>query len=245
MTKAKYLRSSTPAAAIAQASPNPSDPVTIESVLGMDPKTARSLGRDVSWELLHRGHAELNEDYWLDRFDEELPSHFDGARDWISTECGSTEKFRAIFHLHDQMEFSEWLTLLGEFWTDSDNVGVYKDDLIWILREWLDEPESVIPELMNADEKEAFARLRDKITIHRGCGPINKLGISWSLNREIATRFPFSQRYHTDQPLLLTATISKDRVAALKLGRAEQEVIVIDLPEEAWTEESLSFPTPT
>ena len=98
---------------------------------------------------------------------------------------------------------------------------------------------------MNADEKEAFARLRDKITIHRGCGPINKLGISWSLNREIATRFPFSQRYHTDQPLLLTATISKDRVAALKLGRAEQEVIVIDLPEEAWTEESLSFPTPT
>jgi hypothetical protein len=46
--------------------------------------------------------------------------------------------------------------------------------------------------------------------------------------------------YHTDQPLLLTATIRKDRAAALKLGRSEQEIIVIDLPEEAWIEESLS-----
>ena len=52
MTKTKHLRSSTPAAAIAQASPNPPDPVTIESVLGLDPKAARLLGRDVSWQLL-------------------------------------------------------------------------------------------------------------------------------------------------------------------------------------------------
>ena len=43
------------------------------------------------------GHEELIEEYWLDRFDEELPSHFDGARDWISTECGSTINFGPYF----------------------------------------------------------------------------------------------------------------------------------------------------
>jgi hypothetical protein len=240
MTEAERLSSTAPVKPATQASPNTPVLITIESVLGMSPKAARLLGWDVPWRLVHGGHAELIEDYWLDRFDEELPSHFDGAWDWISTECGSTDKFRAIFHLHGEMAFSEWLTLLGEFWTDSDNVGVYKDQLIWILREYLDEPESVIPELMNAHEKEAFARMPEEITIYRGCGPINKLGLSWSLSREIATRFPFSRRYHTDQPLLLTATICKDRAAALKLGRTEQEVIVIDLPEGAWTEESLS-----
>ena len=75
-----------------------------------------------------------------------------------------------------------------------------------------------------------------------GCGPINKHGFSWSLSREVAMRFPFMRRYGTDTPLLLTATIRKDRAAALKLGRNEQEIIVLDLPEEAWTEEPILEP---
>ena len=39
-------------------------------------------------------------------------------------------------------------------------------------------------------------------------------------------KFPFMQRYWTDHPILLTATISKQRAAALKLDREEHEVIV-------------------
>jgi len=41
------------------------------------------------------------------------------------------------------------------------------------------------------------------------------------------------QRYTTDEPKLLTATISKNRAAALKLERGEQEVIVFSYPDES------------
>lgn len=70
-------------------------------------------------------------------------------------------------------------------------------------------------------------------------------GFSWSLDRRTAAKFPFMTRYSTDEPRLLTATISKNRAAALKLDRGEQEVIVFDYPDEPsvhWTEEPLLMP---
>jgi hypothetical protein len=97
---------------------------------------------------------------------------------------------------------------------------------------------------MTIEERNAFEELPEQITIYRGCGPRNKSGMSWSLSRDIAVRFPFSMRYGTDQPMLLTATIRKNRAAALKLERNEQEIIVVDLPESCWTEESITEPPP-
>jgi hypothetical protein len=84
--------------------------------------------------------------------------------------------------------------------------------------------------------------------IYRGCGPHNVRGFSWSLSRETAMKFPFSARYHTEVPMLLTARIPKSRAAALKLARKEQEVIVFDYPHAAslcWTGEFLEPPTPS
>jgi hypothetical protein len=57
-----------------------------------------------------------------------------------------------------------------------------------------------------------------------------------------AAKFPFMQRYTTDEPKLLTATISKNRAAGLKLERGEREVIVFGYPDESsihWTVELL------
>jgi len=85
-----------------------------------------------------------------------------------------------------------------------------------------------------------FEALSDQITIYRGCGPRNNPGLSWSLRRDVAVRFRFSMRYWSDTQTLLTATISKSRAAALKLERNEHEIIVVDLPEGSWTEESIT-----
>jgi hypothetical protein len=49
-------------------------------------------------------------------------------------------------------------------------------------------------------------------------------------------------RYRADKPTLLTATINKNRAAALKLDRGEQEIILFDYPDEPsirWTVEPL------
>jgi hypothetical protein len=90
--------------------------------------------------------------------------------------------------------------------------------------------------MMTSEERWQLDALRDQITIHRGCGPRNEFGYSWTLDRSIAEAFPFKRRYTTEYPTLLTMTIRKDRVAALKLGRNEQEIVLFD------DEGSTSFP---
>ena len=73
----------------------------------------------------------------------------------------------------------------------------------------------------------------------------NKAGLSWTLRRPIAERFPFCSRYHADRPMLLTATIEKQRAAAIKLERNEDEIIVVGLTEADWSEEFLTEPPPS
>lgn len=66
------------------------------------------------------------QEYWdalEEFFENDLPSHFESAREWIACNCSSYEKLPAVLHLHGQMEFCEWLALLGEFWTGFDNIG--------------------------------------------------------------------------------------------------------------------------
>jgi len=158
---------------------------------------------------------------------------------WIYRYFGSYERLRAVLEVEPQMEFRTWLSLLGEVWCDCDNIGIHKDSVLQVLNKRLPRPWGPVFELMDAEERLAFEALPDQFTIYRGCGPHNKHGFSWTLSRKVAADFPWNSRYRTDRPMLLTATINKNRAAALKLGRDEQEIVMLDLSEIRWTEESL------
>jgi hypothetical protein len=76
--------------------------------------------------------------------------------------------------------------------------------------------------------------------------PGTSLDSSWSLDREIAAKFPFARRDQADRPTLLTARIPKSKAAAIKLGRQEHEIIVFDYADEpsfTWTVEHLGTPS--
>jgi hypothetical protein len=175
----------------------------------------------------------------MDYFTDDLES----MSKWIFENFGSHEKLPAALEVEGQMEFRTWLSLLGEIWCFCDNIGIYKDSLLEVFNDRLARPWETVPELMDAEERLAFEALPDQITIYRGCGSHNKHGFSWSLNREVAAEFPFKRRYRVDRPMLLTATINKNRAAALKLGRNEQEIIVLDLSSNSWTEQRLKDPS--
>ena len=113
-----------------------------------------------------------------------------------------------------------WLKLLGQLWTVCDNVGKRR----LTLRKVLGVKGPLLP-MMDSDERAAYRRLPDVVTIYRGCGARNLLGASWSLDRDVAARFPFLGRYLAAQPLLLTATVAKESVLAVKLGRDEAEIV--------------------
>jgi hypothetical protein len=160
----------------------------------------------------------------------------------LCKDYGSYERLPALLDVADDMASEDWLVLLGELWSGFDNIGPCSGDLFWAIHERVPDMDSVIPEMMSHEERVAFEALPEQITIYRGCGPKNMFGFSWSLDRQIAAKFPLMPRYSTNEPKLLTATISKNRAAALKLDRGEQEVIVFAYPDESsihWTVELL------
>jgi hypothetical protein len=188
-------------------------------------------------QLLHLQKA------WAERRETDYcPDDLESMRRWLYMYWDSYERLPALLEVIYEIDSTMWIRLLGEIWDDCDNIGEHKDLLLKELNEWLDCPLGIIPELMDKDERRAFKALPDQFTIYRGCGPENRDGLSWSLSRDVAARFPFLNKYRTDRPLLLTATINKNRVAALKLGRNEQEVVVLDPSAIRWTEEPLSDP---
>jgi|688.fasta_scaffold687261_2 hypothetical protein len=145
---------------------------------------------------------------------------FDEASRFICRFTDSYNRMPCLIGLWSRMDRGEWLRLLGEWWTCCDNIGSYRRDLRWRLPKT-----GPVPELMTAEEIEAYNALPERLTIYRGCGLDNIHGASWSLERDIAARFPFLIRYRQDQPLLVTAKVLKSRILAVKLERKEAEVI--------------------
>jgi hypothetical protein len=120
-----------------------------------------------------------------------------------------------------------WFRLLGENWSGCDNISEFHLQLSIAFFEHAGQR----VELMSHEERAALDALPEKVTIFRGCGPINRLGLSWSLSRAVASRFPFLTRYRQGTPLLLIADVPKSRLVAFKSDRDESEIIAIVCPE--------------
>ncbi len=119
----------------------------------------------------------------------------------------------------------EWLQVLGEEWSGFDNISCHLDDL-------KDSPfgqtQGVLRDMMDADGLALYGSLPDITTIYRGCYKNNKWGISWSLSKEVAEKFPTQHRYKQpdQQAILVTAQVKKSQIKAILLDRQEQEVLV-------------------
>ena len=115
---------------------------------------------------------------------------------------------------------ADQLPLLGKEWEHCDNFSSFGNELNGVL------PPAPAFEMMTEAERVAFMALPTRLTVYRGVDRgVNELGFSWSLNRTVAERFPFFRRYQADDPVLVTATLHRNRAIALKLGRDEQEII--------------------
>lgn len=136
-----------------------------------------------------------------------------------------------LIELAWQVDWADWLTLLGEEWSCCDNIAQCVDVLLeeTPLADVVEQPAALRHWLMTEAERAALAALPEVVTLWRGCYRHNKWGLSWSLDREVAARFPFTHRYRHEgeQALLVKATVRRDDILALKLGRNEAEVIAV------------------
>jgi hypothetical protein len=132
----------------------------------------------------------------------------------------SYQRAGMLFNLYRSMNEDDWLRLLGREWSSCDNTCSLKNWLKLLLER------RTYPQMMDEEELAKFELLPDVVTIYRGCGRgVNMDGISWSLDKEIASKFPTYHRYRVKHPVLITATVKKSKIIALKLDRKEQEVI--------------------
>jgi hypothetical protein len=156
----------------------------------------------------------------------------EGVYSWLCRFFGSHERLAAFLSVAREMEIGDCLTVLGAAWTGFDYIAFDSMELFNLLDEKHVDYESTITQMMTLEERRVLDAQPDDITIYRGCGPRNEFGFSWTLDRAVATAFPFKSRYTTEYPMLLTATIKKGRAAALKLDRNEQEIILFDDADE-------------
>jgi hypothetical protein len=143
------------------------------------------------------------------------------ARQEISL-CDSFSRLPSIIALRGRMERADWLALLGQHWTICDNVSRFRS----LLKSPYFLPDETEPAMMTPEELAALAALPERVTVYRGADRgINERGLSWALERATAARFPTLTRYLARNPVLVTGTVQRGRIVALKLDRGESEVI--------------------
>ena len=163
----------------------------------------------------------------------------------------SYSRLAGLLELRGQVRDKTWLRLLGHVWNTCDNVSDHWMELSECLDpmmfDFMTPDNNHIPPMMNKKEQAFLGSLPERVTIYRGCGPVNRWGWSWTLSREVAEQFPRLRRFKTDKPLLLTAEIDRSFISAVKLDREEQEVILLEidfLDHDAVKEEELQLCEP-
>lgn len=155
------------------------------------------------------------------------PITLDQAREHMRF-CNSYSRMETLVDLSGKMDPVEWLKLLGREWSTCDNLWEWQGALCWdtpfALIGLIEGPDRTA--MMTPDEVECLQNLPKIVKIWRGCREFNAQGLSWSLNRDVAARFPFMHRYTgPGEALLIEAEVYWGDIKAIKLDRNEYEVI--------------------
>jgi hypothetical protein len=115
-----------------------------------------------------------------------------------------------VLDLRPRMDYSDWLTVLGEVWTYCDNVREHSAEL----RRLLGTAGPLLP-MMNAEEMAAYDALPDQVTVYRGCSARYMKGASWTLDEGVAKKFTVLARFMVPDPVLVTASVRKQNILAI------------------------------
>jgi hypothetical protein len=156
----------------------------------------------------------------LNTFNPTFPTSLEAAGVYVARYATSYTRMDEILKFRNELIRPDWLALLGEGWPRCDNLIMYYGLLRRILKTI-----GPLRTMMTPQENAAYDALPEKITIYRGCGQANMMGMSWTLDKEIANSFPHTNRYRVPDPPLVTSTVFKRKVLAFKRGRDEDEII--------------------
>lgn len=153
---------------------------------------------------------------------------FEEASTWMRRCCDSYSRIPTLLAVSNNMKKELFFKLLGEIWSESDNISVYKD----VLKDRFAHAKRCHLDLMmEAEELDELSKMPQILEVYRGCYPDNMDGFSWSLDMDVAKSFTQINRYKREcwPPLLLKGFINKAKVV-FKQSRDESEIIVLEEP---------------
>ena len=136
---------------------------------------------------------------------------------WMYERPYRLEKF---LEFREELTDKEYWSILGNIWSDSENLWQYKIIIEYILN--ADRPGR--EEMMDADEQEFLKSLPEEFVVYRGHQVKNRLGHSWSLSYWKAKWF--AQRFYSKKCSVAQAIVSKKDIIAVLLNRGEFEIVV-------------------
>ena len=109
------------------------------------------------------------------------------------------DSYRRLGGFMDMLECGELtppeaMIVLGETWTTFDNLRNFPQ-LQEYLEAILEQSSDALRLMMTAKELKTHDKLPETLTVYRGCYNTNDDGISYSLDRDVATSFPGLNRY--------------------------------------------------
>lgn len=130
-------------------------------------------------------------------------------------------RLEAFLEIERNLSDEEYWKILGDIWTDSENI--WQNKIIWGALLTSSRPKRKY--FMNDEERAEFEKLPEKLTIYRGYQPRkNKTGYSYTTSKDKANWF--AHRFHKDGQVD-TKVVNKDRVFAYLTRRSESEILII------------------
>lgn len=107
--------------------------------------------------------------------------------------------------------------------------------------EWLLHADVSFPTYLPADCRQFFDALPQVVTAYRGQDAADRTGLSWTTDRRAAEFFARGSRHYNANPVVLTATLSKNDIAFVSTQRDESELVLWIAPTDALEERLDSF----
>ena len=156
----------------------------------------------------------------------EPPLSFQQGQNLITDFTSDFNRIEALLRLARYVPQDDYLSLLGKHWAGSDFIFEQRYELMHVLRD-VARPARL---MMTDDEIAKYDQLPAVVTCYRGAAPARLDGICWSLDRDIANSFPYLCWYNSSsKPVLAVGEVAKADILAVKLDRAEAEIISFDV----------------
>lgn len=129
-------------------------------------------------------------------------------------------RLQAFLDIEELLTGEQFWEYLADIWTDSENIWQNKSIYKKLFKKHLEHKHK----FMSEDDKKVYNSLPEQVKVYRGHQNKNKIGFSYTTNKEKAEWF--ANRFNKGNGQVRERVIPKSKIIAYTNSRSEQEIII-------------------